>query len=170
MGPILLIVCGLPYAGKSRLSSDLVNALPNAVHIDIDDINAERGLGLDGEAVPMTEWSITYQVAYDRIDLALAGGEVVVFDAGNHSRAQRDVLRMRARSAGAQSGVIFVNMSVEDSRSRWLADDTDTMTEAEFDRIVDRFDPPQAAERVLIYLPGMSVSDLVSGVEQLFEQ
>lgn len=165
----LLIVSGLPYAGKSAVSADLARELGDAQHIEVDQINIERGFGAGGEAVPMTEWSTTYQEAYERSASALAEGTTVIFDAGNASRAQRDILRSHAYRAGVETAVIFVATSEDTCRSRWQAD-PQAMDEFSFERAVERFDAPQAGEQVVVYLPGMGVSDLVSGLRQIFGQ
>lgn len=167
---LLLIICGLPYAGKTAVSRGIVEHLENSTHIDIDQINAERGLGRGGEAVPLAEWPISYQLAYDRANEELARGMHVVFDAANYSRAQRDVLRAAARRAGADSAVVFVDVAPDTCRERWQSDSRSVMLEHEFERVVDRFEQPTGAERVLLYLPGMDVRDLISGLEQLYGQ
>ena len=41
--PLLMIVCGLPFSGKTSMASGLASALENIVHVDIDSINTERG-------------------------------------------------------------------------------------------------------------------------------
>ena len=168
--PVLLIVCGLPYAGKTAMSRGIAEHLDNVVHIDIDQIHAARGLGLGGEPVALAEWPMSYQIAYERAGEALSNGQHVIFDATNYSCAQRDVLRMAARKAGARAAVVLVDATPEACRDRWHADTDGGMLEHEFERVVDRFERPTAAERVLIFLPGMDVRDLVTGLDQLFEQ
>lgn len=170
--PVLLILTGLPFSGKSALSKDLANALGDAVHVEIDRINTERGLGIGEAPISAMDWSETYRVAYERAEQALSTSLDVVFDATNYSRAQRDILRMTARRAGAESAVIFVDTPVDECRARWLANresgERYDVREDDFQRVVDRFDAPQADERVLLYYPGMTVDDLVSGLRQVF--
>lgn len=166
--PALLIICGLPYSGKTAVSAALAGHLEGAEHIDVDQINVERGFGVACEAVPMMEWSTTYQVAYERATNALGDGRTVIFDAVNASRAQRDILRTNARKAGAEAAVVFVATSESACRERRQAD-PQPMDDIAFERALSRFDPPQAAERVVVYLPGMDVRDLLTGLGQVFE-
>jgi predicted kinase len=168
---MLYIVCGLPFAGKTMMSRELSNVLGDTVHVEIDQINTERGLGIDAVPISPTEWAETYRLAYQRADEALSSGQDVVLDAANYSRAQRDILRMNANRQGADSAVIFVNVPEEESRNRWQANrrsgDRFDVRDEDFERVVDRFDPPTPDERVILFLPGMSASDLVTGLRQV---
>ena len=118
----------------------------------------------------MTEWSATYQLAYERAGAALTSGQSVIFDAANYSRAQRDVIRTHARRAGADSIVLHVDVPEEECRRRFQAhvasgkatDSTD------FERVVSRFDPPVADEQVILFMEGMQIEDLVTGLRQMF--
>jgi predicted kinase len=60
-------MCGLPFAGKSTAARALQSRTKAAL-VQLDAINAERGLGLDGSAIPEQEWSQTYAEAYRRVD------------------------------------------------------------------------------------------------------
>lgn len=165
---MLYIVCGLPFAGKSTMSRQLVEKLGNIVHVEIDRINTERGLGIDAEPISPTEWAETYRLAYQRADEALTAGQDVVFDATNYSRAQRDILRMNANRQGADSAVIFVDVPLEECRERWQANrqsrERYDVREGDFERVVERFDPPSPDERVILFLRGMSVRELMTGL------
>lgn len=170
--PLLIILCGLPCSGKSTVAAGVVRLFENTVAVEIDQINVERDLGNDGVPISPVDWSKTYSVAYERASEALGSDLNVVFDATNYSRAQRDLLRALARRAGAESIVLHIDVPEDEARSRWAAgngfmDGTGT-TPADFQRVADRFDPPQPDERVILYLPGMGIEDLVSGLKQVF--
>ena len=171
-GPVLLILCGLPFAGKTALAVELAQTLEGAAHIEIDAINTARGLGIDAAPITPMEWSDTYRISYERIEDALAQGQDVIYDATNYSRAQRDILRATGRRKGAENAVIFVDVPVEEARRRWLANresgELPDMPDEDFERVVNRFDPPGADELVLLFYPGMGVADLVSGIRQVF--
>jgi predicted kinase len=89
--PILYAMCGLPFAGKSSAARALESRTKAAL-VQLDAINAERGLGLDGTAIPEQEWSRTYE-AYRRVAHHLESGQVVIFDHGNFTRRERDAVR-----------------------------------------------------------------------------
>lgn len=168
---MLYIVCGLPFAGKTTMSRELAGVLSDTVHVEIDQINSERGLGIDAAPISPTGWAETYRLAYQRAGEALSSGQDVVFDATNYSHAQRDILRMSANRQGADSAVIFVDIPEEECRSRWQANrrtgDRYDVRDEDFQRVVDRFDPPTPDERVILFLPGMSANDLATGLRQV---
>lgn len=169
--PVLYIVCGLPFAGKTTMSRTLAEGLENAVHVEIDQVNTERGFGIDAALISPTEWAETYRLAYQRADEALSTGHDVVFDATNYSRAQRDILRMNANRQGADSAVIFVDVPAEECRERWRDNRVSgaryDVRDEDFERVVDKFDPPRPDERVILFLPDMSVKDLMTGLTQV---
>ncbi|CAN5208020.1 AAA family ATPase [soil metagenome] len=169
--PMLYIVCGLPFAGKTTMSSELAESLGRAAHVEIDQVNTERGLGINAAPISPMEWAETYRIAYQRADEELSTGYDVVFDATNYSRAQRDILRINANRQGADSAVIFVDVPAEECRERWRANRVSgaryDVRDEDFERVVDRFDPPRPDERVILFLPGMSVIDLMTGLGQV---
>lgn len=168
---MLFIVCGLPFAGKTTMSTGLARQMPNAVHIEIDRINTERGLGINAAPISAVEWAETYRLAYERVDNALAAGNTVILDAANYSRAQRDVLRMHARRHGTESAVLYVDVPVIECRQRWLKNRSSRerydVRDEDFTNVVEKFDPPRADERVILFMPGMAVEDLLTGIKQL---
>lgn len=63
-GPVLYAMCSLPFAGKSTAARQIAHALGLPV-VSLDSLNAERSLGLNGEAIPSDQWGQTY---LNRID------------------------------------------------------------------------------------------------------
>lgn len=168
---MLYIVCGLPFAGKTTMSRELAEVSECTVHVEIDRINTVRGLGIDAAPISPAEWAETYRLAYQQTAEALSRGQDVVFDATNYSRAQRDILRLNANRHGADTAVIFVDVPLEECRARWRANresgERYDVRDEDFERVVKRFDPPTPDERVILFLPGMSVKDLLSGLGQM---
>jgi predicted kinase len=63
--PFLLLLCGLPFAGKTTLATAL--AAQRVWHyVSLDGVNRERGVGNDGQAIPPHEWEQSYAEAYRR--------------------------------------------------------------------------------------------------------
>jgi predicted kinase len=99
--PVLYILCGLLFSGKSTLAR-VMAAATGCMLVELDAIDSERGLGLAGAPITSQQWDETYREAYHRIALALIAGQSVLFDATNYTRAQRDDLRHSPRAMALQ--------------------------------------------------------------------
>ncbi len=162
--PCLYILCGLPFAGKTTLTKELVNWL-GIQRVAIDDINSERGIWDDEKGLSSEEWDETYREAYQRIATFLSLGESVVDDSANFTREQRDRLRTIAEQYNAQSCVIFVDVSLTEARRRWQ-ENRQTAVRADvrdddFAHIVEYFAPPVENENVLRFDGSMLVREWI---------
>lgn len=150
----LLIMCGLPFAGKSTLAQALAKRL-GAVHMETDVINTERGLGLDGTAITAREWARTYREAYRHVEALLCEGRSVLYDAVNYRRVQRDQLRRIAWRCGAATQVVWVTTPAAQAQERLAANRVHPVRfdvrDEDFAEVVRRFEPPTADEHVLHY-------------------
>lgn len=150
----LLIMCGLPFAGKSTLARALAAHL-GAVHLETDTINTERGLGVNGAAITACEWAATYREAYRRLEGLLSAGNTVVYDAVNYRRVQRDQLQRIAQRCGVATQVIFVTTPAERARQRLEGNRVEVVRfdvrDDDFAEVASRFEPPTADEHVLHY-------------------
>lgn len=129
-------MCGLPFAGKSTAAREL-QCHTQAPLVRLDAINAERGVGLDGAPIPPHAWEQTYAEAYRRVASALAAGESVIFDHGNFSRVEREHVRALAHRAGAPVRFVYVPVTPEEARRRWLQN---RQTHARYDIRDDDFE------------------------------
>ena len=115
--PILLLMCGLSFAGKTTLARALV--ITYGWHfISLDGVNTERGFGLGGKAISPDEWEQSYTEAYRRVETALQAGYTVVYDETNFLRAQRDALRAIAARSHAITYVVYVATPEAEARRR----------------------------------------------------
>jgi predicted kinase len=62
--PLLIILTGLPYSGKTTLAQALEQS--GAAVVELDHINRERGFRIE-DGVPMAEWPETIRQAEARI-------------------------------------------------------------------------------------------------------
>ena len=163
--PHLYILCGLPFAGKSTLARELVS-FRNFALLDMDAINGERGLGLDGQPISPDDWDITYAEFYSRIDRLLATGQRVIADAANFIRTQRDQLRAIAQKYHAQSTVIYVNLPAAVVRERWQRNRQSgqryDVRDDDFAHVVDHFQPPTDDEHVIYYDQSLPLDEWIS--------
>jgi len=165
--PRLLILCGLPFAGKSTLARALAAAL-GAVHLELDAVNRERGLGLDGSPISRSAWTATYREGRRRLEGHLAAGRTVVYDAVTFRWAHREQLRRVARRHGASATVVWVATPVaEIGRRRRANREHRTRRDvrpADFALVAGGFEPPRADEAALVYDGSVSPAAWARGV------
>jgi predicted kinase len=158
------ILCGLPFAGKSTLARALAHARGLA-YVELDAINAERGLGLDGAAIAPETWDATYAESYRRVDESLGAGRAVIYDATNFTRAQRDRARAIAARHQVPATVLYVDVSPAVAIQRWQRNRETgqrfDVRDDDFAQVVDHFEPPTGDERVLRYEPSMPLATWV---------
>ncbi|MFL5704416.1 MAG: AAA family ATPase [Ktedonobacteraceae bacterium] len=150
----LYIMCGLSYAGKSTLSKALVDRFGFSL-VGLDEINTERGIGLQGEPISWQEWGRTYIEAYKRIGHLLSQGKSVIYDAANFTREQRDKPKEIAQKHRALTKVIYVNVPKDEAIRRWQQNKHINtrfdVREEDFAHIADNFQAPTEDEDVIVY-------------------
>ena len=115
----LLILCGLPYSGKSYLAKKLIEAT-ECTYVSIDTIFHAHGFDWTTNKLPDSHtWSEIFTDTYNQTKVALLKGENVLYDSTNHTVASRDKLRAVAAEVGAKAVVIFVDTPVDTVWSRW---------------------------------------------------
>ena len=164
----LYVLCGLPFAGKSTLARELAAHL-GLVHLEVDQIHRDRGLGGDGRRLSRADWVAAYRESYRRLDALLADGCSVVYDATNFRRRMRDRLRQIADAHGAQTTVILVDPSEEEVRRRLARNRANPrradVPDDDFREVVASFQPPGSDERVIRFDPSVPIG---SWVERLW--
>lgn len=150
----VLLLCGLPFAGKTTVACELRERL-DATVISLDAINAERGLQ-GGEGITVEEWQRSHQVALARLAEALqAGHAIVVIDDTNCLRFLRDNYREVACLFGAAAHVLLLPAD-EEELTRRLRKNRDSATRNDvhdevFAATVDRFEWPGDDESPIIW-------------------
>ncbi len=152
--PRLYILCGLPFAGKTTLAKVLVKRI-GFVHIDIDQINTNFGVGLRGTPISPEEWERTYAEAYEWLGVALDAGQSVLFEGASYTKELRDQIRAISFERGVASRVIYVDISESEARQRLH---TNRITQHRYDVRDDNFDlvandvePPAQEEQAIYY-------------------
>ena len=150
MKPTALLLCGLPYAGKSAIADALVE--DGYAVISLNSINHERGLGLDGESVPGSEWMRTHRTALERLNAYLRAGHSVVWDDSNYAAFIRDPIFEAAIEAGGDPVVVFVDTPLEVVRTRaaYVAErgHRPICPPEDFERVVRDFERPCCGVRI----------------------
>jgi len=107
-GPRLIIVCGLPGAGKTTVAKALEGKL-GAVRFCADEWMEALSLNLWDEAkraqIEQLQWKLAQEL--------LARGISVIVEWGTWGRSERDALRLRARDLGAEVELHYLSASVD---------------------------------------------------------
>lgn len=104
----LIVVCGLPGAGKTTHAKRLQESLP-AVRFCPDEWMLDLDLDLWDEArrakIEALQWKLAQEL--------LALGQAVVIEWGTWARSERDALRLGARALGASAELHFLDAPLE---------------------------------------------------------
>jgi predicted kinase len=150
--PILLLMCGLPFSGKTMLATALSQRL-GWQYISLDAINTERGIGLDGRAIELDEWNETYAEAYRRIGASLSMARSVIFDDTNFSRRLRDQSRDIADRRSAVTHVVYIAVPEAEARKRWaqnrITKERGDIRDDDFAYVARNFEPPASDEAAI---------------------
>lgn len=163
--PKLYILCGYPFAGKSTIARELVSRL-HLTRIALDDINAERGIGVDlRQSIPADEWEVTYDIYRNRIIANLRAGKSVITDTVAHKKENRDSLSQLAIDNHAEPIILYVATPLEVVEARWQANRqthqrADVRDDSFYD-VVEQFEEPTSDENPVTITPAMSTEDVL---------
>ena len=84
------------------------------------------------------------------IQVELSAGKSAIFDATNHTRAQRAKARQLASEANARAVVVYVQVPVVEAKRRWLANRVDPrrcdVRDENFLEVLGSFEEPDEDE------------------------
>jgi len=107
-GPRLIIVCGLPGAGKTEHARRLEAEL-GAIRFNADDWMTALAIGLYDETmrgkIEALQWNMGREL--------LARGMTIVIEWGTWGRSERDALRMGARELGAAAELHYLTAPLD---------------------------------------------------------
>lgn len=160
----LYVLAGPPYAGKTTLRKELVKRFGFEV-VSIDEINSERGIGLEVRPIPQEDWNITYSEAYRRLKELLNAGKRVVFDGANLPLHERQTPKQIAQSLGLQSRLIYVQISEEEAGERRLRNlqtkERGHVDDETFKMALEMFEEPTPEENPLIFNSKMDINEWI---------
>ncbi|WP_395088972.1 AAA family ATPase [Armatimonas sp.] len=114
--PILYLLCGLSFAGKSTLAKGLSGLLGAVI------IEADRYIPVVEERLPnankIESWRAIQALAREAVRESLASGTSVIFDDLMVDPQDRDELALLAGQVGAATLVIFLDTPIEVVRER----------------------------------------------------
>jgi predicted kinase len=152
--PRLILLCGLPGAGKTTLALRLASALP-AIRLCPDEWMASLGIDLRDEAFRDRLETLFWKHAQELLRL----GQSVILESGFWLRADRDERRLGARALGAAVELRYLSAPLDELSRRLQARVADgvwqgaPITRAELAQWSRFFQPPDADELALFDTP-----------------
>jgi predicted kinase len=136
---MLVVVCGLPGAGKTTVAGDVVDCL-DAVRIRTDVVRKDL---FDDPEYGDTETDIVYRSVCDRADAVLDDGNDVVLDGTYREREFREPAYDLARKYDVACVVLKVEADDDIVRKRIRAreDDVSDADVSIYEHYRDQFDP-----------------------------
>ncbi|HEY1074493.1 MAG TPA: AAA family ATPase [Patescibacteria group bacterium] len=153
--PILYILCGLPYSGKTTLAKSLIRKL-GCAYVSIDVIRDQLGFSWEeNHKVTADNWRQIFKASYQDMRNKLGRGQSVVFDSTNHDFDSREKLRTYAAGVGADAKVIFIDVPVNVIWKRW-EENQNLKTRSHIAKelvewTIDHFEKPENSEQVIRY-------------------
>lgn len=150
--PVLLILCGLPFAGKTTLAKLFEER--GFKRVTADDINVELGIGFSLEnRITYDEWTKAYAHYYKTIRQLLSRGKSVIADGVAYMRKERNELREIADAFQAKTYVLYVPTDEKTAKERWQENkktpQRQDIREDDFNEVIRHFKYPTEDEHVI---------------------
>jgi predicted kinase len=150
--PKLYIVTGLPYAGKSVLSRELVKRF-NFGYASVDS-EIDKG-NYDVTKMSQEDWDSVYARAFDALEYLLKSGRTTVFDGASLKRSERNLLREIAQKCEAEPLLVYVNTSPAEAAERRLKNMTTLerahLKDETMSKALALFEEPVEDEESIVY-------------------
>jgi len=150
----LMMMCGLPFSGKTTLARILSRTL-NWTYISLDDTISGLGFWDQGYDMTQDHGNVGYTTAYTNVRTALQAGRSVVYDETNYLRLHRDHLRHIALETQARSYVVYLDVSLAEVQARVCANrirpQRGDIPDEALRYVVERIEPPTPEEHILLF-------------------
>ncbi len=146
MSARLIIICGLPGAGKSTHARSLETSL-DAIRFNPDEWMDALGINLWDEAARGRVEALQWTFAQRLLHL----GQTVLIEWGTWGRSERDALREEARALGASVELHYVNAPLEVLFDRVTVRELEDppMTREQLEQYAKSFQEPSELEGTL---------------------
>jgi predicted kinase len=112
-GARIVLLCGLPGSGKTTTARRIAGET-GGVRFCPDEWMAALGIDLFDEAARAKVEALQWALAQELVAL----GQTVIIEWGVWSRAERDVVRKRARELGARVELVYLDVPIDELLKR----------------------------------------------------
>lgn len=156
--PILYILCGLPFSGKTILAKKLAEKF-GFEQVSIDEIRFAHGFPWEDSKITAKDWQKIFDESYQRTQEFLQNGKSVLYDSANQDRVSRDRLRKLAKEVGVAAKVIWLDIPLEIIKKRYkentITQERFHLPEKFFNMAVNTYEVPKKDENVIRYTNAM---------------
>lgn len=146
--PHLIVMVGIPGAGKSSFAQSFAASF-RAPLISHDRILQEI---FDSPEHTKKEAIITAGVAEYMLDESLKTSQTIVYDGVSNTRSSRADIVKKAKNAGYETLLIWVQIDQATARKRLVAESKkrSVISPDQFETYLKKFNPPQNSEKVVV--------------------
>ena len=156
--PVLYILCGLPYCGKSTLTKELVKRF--GFEVGSVDIQIDKH-GFEVDDMTQENWNLVYSEAYEDIKRKLREGKSVLFDMGHLKLSERNTARKIAQNVGANHKLVYINTPKDEIEQRWTENASNKtrgqLSRMGLDKAYSLWQEPTIDENPIIYNQSMDI-------------
>lgn len=149
--PVLYILTGRSFSGKTTLRKKLVNKF--GFSVASVDLYIEK-YKMHVPQMTQEDWDLVYSKAYERLKKLLREGKTTIHD-GNLKRSERNLVRTIAKEFKIPYKLIHIKTSKEEARMRWRENQKTKngrkMDEKSFNIAQEKFEEPTSDENAVIY-------------------
>ncbi|MDQ3239578.1 MAG: ATP-binding protein [bacterium] len=161
--PILYIICGLPFSGKTYLSNK-ISKYTNCTLISYDQLWLDK----KNETGEDLSWEQLSSTVHRLIINNLRIGISVIYDTLNDTVNNREILRKIAQKEKGESIVIYTNTTLDTVLKRQVENkksgDRHSVSEENFQNALKRFEPPHEIENALEFTPETDIEIWLSNL------
>lgn len=162
--PILYMLTGLPFSGKSTLAKQLAEALQLKVLSYDHDIYEHYKDTVPAGTSKAEEFDRVQAIAHEHLRALLERGESVIYDDLNLEESDRQKVQEVVHACHARSVIIYANTPLDVIQKRREANNTThgrgPISESTMQLDISLFQPPRPEESVWVE-PGYEISEVI---------